>query len=67
MHGHFKVSEKGRLAMAAKKRARANGEDGDDEDDEDGPDIGSPVRQCVWAAHQALREACRGWGEARGD
>jgi hypothetical protein len=45
MHGNSKFSEQGRLAAAAKKRARANGEDADDEDDEEEPPISSPLRQ----------------------
>ena len=52
LHANFKLSDETRLAAAAKRRARANGEeedgaegaDGDDEDDDERP-IQSPLRQ----------------------
>jgi|EP00966_Prymnesium_polylepis_P098792 hypothetical protein len=52
LHANFKMSDEARLAKAAKRRARANGEeedsaegaDSDDEDDDERP-IQSPLRQ----------------------
>ena len=48
-HGNFKMSEESRLAKAARRRARTNGEDEDEarlaDDESDEAPIGSPNRQ----------------------